>query len=235
MVSPPIDMDYLIGSNNLDSHFRDTHVLILAKAYMFSSDNVNIRYWEKLFIKAIKLGLDVHDGGDGVSPLLHILHATIDLPSAHSELRKKRPRWGDPLVLPHIQTQAMRTRLKNWLSLLQRVGVDLLLYGQEERRLLADVQTTCEHPWIWSGRLQDCRVISEEIMVENPDFSYDKHNMAALFTFTYGAEPDDWELWLCHPGDRYAGPFWRMVEEPSKVKVVEHHVERRMPGGWLED
>ena len=94
---------------------------------MFSSDNVNIRYWEKLFIKAIKLGLDVHDGGDGVSPLLHILHATIDLPSAHSELEKKRPRWGDPLVLPHIQTQAMRTRLKNWLSLLQRAGVDLLL------------------------------------------------------------------------------------------------------------
>ena len=72
-------------------------------------------------------------------------------------------------------------------------------------------------------------------MAENPDFSYDKHNMAALFTFTYGTEPDDWELWLCHPGDRYAGPFWRTVEEPSQVEVVEHRVERRVPGSWLED
>jgi hypothetical protein len=234
MVSPPVDMDDLIRSNSFDSHFRDTHVLVLAKAYMFSSDDVDIRYWEKLFIKAVKLGLGVHDGGDGVSPLLHILHAIIDLPSAHSELRNKRPRRKDPLVLPHIQMQAMRTRLQNWLSLLQRAGVDLFLYGQEERRLLAEVQSTCEHPWIWSGQLQDCRMISEELMVANPEFSYDKHNMAALFTFDYGPDPDDWKLWLCHPGDRYAGPFWSMVEGPSHVEV-EHHVETHVPGSWLED
>jgi len=235
MISPPVDMDSLIKLNNYDSHFKDTHVLLLARAYIFSDDDVNVQYWERLFIQAVKLGLDVHDGGDGVSPLLHLLHSTIDMPSAHSQLRHTPPRWRDPAVSLRIQLQTMQTRLWKWLLLLQLAGVDLLLYGQEERRLLADVQETCEHPWIWPGKLQDCRVISEELLAANPDYSYDKHNMAALFTFTYGPDPDDWELWLCHPGDRYAGPFWRLFEKPSQVEVVEQQVEKGIPGSWLDD
>lgn len=235
MVHPPVDMDCLIRSNNYDGHFKDTHVLLLAKAYTFSRDDVNVHYWKRLLIQAIKLGLDVHNGGDGLSPLLHLLHSAIAHPSAHSELRNKEPRWKDPPVLLRIQLKTMQTRLKNWLSLLQHAGVDLLLYGKEERRLLADAQAVCEHPWIWPGQLQGCRIISEELMVAHPEFSYDQHNMVALFTFTYGADPDDWELWLCHPGDRYAGPFWNMVEGISQVEVVEDRNENWVPGSWRDD
>jgi hypothetical protein len=220
MAFPPVHMNYLIQHKNFDEEFEDTHVKVLAQAYTLSSDEGDLEYWEGLIIKAVELGLDLHDGGDGVSPLLNLLHIIINT---------------CPMVSTRRQVQTMHKRLKNWLSLLQRAGVDLSLYGQEECRLLADLQYTCEHPWLWSGKLRDQRSISEELMAANPEFSFDVHNTVAVFTFTYGPSPDDWKLWFCHPGDRYAGPFWRMIEEESLLEGVEHPVGSHVPGAWQDD
>jgi hypothetical protein len=220
MASPPVPMDYLIQNKNFDEDFEDTHIKILAQAYTLSSDGADVKYWEGLIIKAVELGLDLHDGGDGVSPLLNLLHVIINL----------------PMVSTRRQVQTMHKRLKNWLSVLQRAGVDLDLYGQEECRLLADLQYTCEHPWLWCGKLQDRRSISEELLAANPDFSFDVHNTVSVFTFTYGANPDDWKLWFYHPGDRYAGPFWRMIEEESLLEVEERPGGGSyVPGAWHDD
>lgn len=45
-----------------------------------------------------------------------------------------------------------------------------------------------------------------------------------LYGFTYGSRAQDWKLCFEHPGDRYAGIFWDMIEHP----------ERKLPGAWYE-
>jgi hypothetical protein len=219
MASPPVHMDRLIQHKNFDEDFEDTHVTVLAQAYTLSNDRADVELWEGLIIKAVELGLDLHDGGDGVSPLLNLLHVTINF----------------PMVSTRHQVQTMHKRLKNWLSVLQRAVVDLSLYGQEECRLLANLQYTCEHHWLWCGRSQVWRSISEELISADPKFSFHVHNTVAVFTFTCGPNPDDWKLWFCHRGDRYAGIFWRMVEGESLLEVVEYPGWSHVPGAWQDD
>lgn len=86
--------------------------------------------------------------------------------------------------------------LFEWLTGLEKWGIDLEKYGERERPL-------------WP-RLSDER--GDEI------------NNGTCYGFGYGPCVRDWKLFYEHPGDRYAGVFWDMIEHP----------ERMIPGSFME-
>ena len=46
-----------------------------------------------------------------------------------------------------------------------------------------------------------------------------------ILGFVYGASISNWHVFVEHPGDRYAGIFWGLVENP----------EKSVPGAWIEE
>ena len=117
----------------------------------------------------------------------------------------------------------MGARLHAWLTLLKSTGVDLQIYGQEEWNRFQAVRRDCERPWDWWHGVgaHQCEDNPNQYL---PKYKYDP----TLTAFTYGREVSDWKLWLLHPGDEYAGQFWRLIEQNG---IYCRHV----PGGWVED
>lgn len=170
--------------------------------------------WEQLIDAALAHGYDFHGNGSGrgdASPLLCLLHDSSRTFQTAEVL------------------QGIKESLQVWLTLLRRKGVDLCTYGQEEKRHFQKIRQTCERPWdSWHGmQRHDCAQSAEKKLCWD-DRRLDTE--ATLLTFCYGAEPSDWEIWLMHPGDQYAGYFWRMVEQEQDRDRLQ-----RMPGGWVED
>lgn len=180
------------------------HALALAYTTCRTQDDAqsvkSAHMWEDLLTAAVGLGLSLHGPSDRVSPLLKLLHTR---PVCH-------PDEGPP--------RDMEARLRAWVTALQRWGVELYTYGQEERRRFLDIRRRCEQPWSHGVEEHKC----DNKLFEWWDFE------PTLFAFSYGTQPSDWELWLVHPGDQYAGHFWQMVEEGNR------DIPQSMPGGWIE-
>lgn len=101
-----------------------------------------------------------------------------------------------------------------WLNLLESIGIDLTAYGQEERRLFQLLRHVngCDRSWDWWHQLG-----------------------ADLFGFSYGAAISDWRMFWVHPGDQYAGQFWRMVESDSFGEKEAGCCLQHVPGSWIEN
>jgi hypothetical protein len=199
------DTTYLLKYRNL--HVGTTQLSSLALAYITSAfhgpDSAsNKRRLQELLVGWIELGHDLHGSSDGISPLISVLHYY---------------RYTVPCV------SGMEARLNDWLTLLKNTGVDLRLYGQEEWHRFQALRRNCDRPWDWGHGVEAHRC--EE---DSYDIFGRSESLPALATFTYGEEVSDWKLWVLHPGDEYAGKFWRLIEQNG---IYDRHV----PGGWVED
>jgi hypothetical protein len=97
-----------------------------------------------------------------------------------------------------------------WLEQLSIAGVDLLQYGEREKRLSfhRSEETNNEHIYTWRRKVG--RQTMEETM------------KLRLSTFVYGPSPCDWQFWITEVLDESFAEFWDMVDHP----------ERAMPGAW---
>lgn len=182
------DTSYLLNYGDLN--YTD-NVNILAQAYVtnatrdISYSASNMRILGELVAGAIDLGHDLHEGTDGISPLLRILHAKYE-------------------VLPAKDLEA---RLVAWLSLLKSIGVDLCVYGREEWSRFQALRRDCERPWDWWHGVGAHWCEEVNAIPQHRDFA------PTLTAFTYGEEVSDWKIWMLHHGDQYAGQFWRLIEQ----------------------
>lgn len=87
--------------------------------------------------------------------------------------------------------------IRSWVNALTVAGIDLLEYGAKESSMLMSVH--------------EC--VPMNIFPE-----------LDMLAFKYGPLATDWDLWLQHPGDIFAGMFWQAIEDPS----------RSIPGAWVD-
>lgn len=112
------------------------------------------------------------------------------------------------------QLHAASRFVEFWLSNLKTLGVCLLSYGKEEKRLLEQGLVRKDfyrHSRIKHRSLQGLR-----------DHSY---GLLRLIALEPNKEADQWKLWWCEPTDEFAGDFWAMLERTPP----------RMPGAWGDD
>lgn len=218
------DNTYLVGRRAMESltrhgYERDVMARSLTTAYIVSAVSNyyigmdNARILEEIFVEARTNGLDIHNLDHGeMSPMLRFLHSEPIIKGRHD----------------------METYLSAWLSVLDTLGFDLALYGEVEHRLFKQLRRRyqCERPWdLWHGtNLHSCY-----------DYSGLEHDWAdcddkrpALFAFSYGAAISDWRVFEVHPGDQYAGQFWRLVEKDGFEMAGTGDNRRYVPGGWVE-
>jgi hypothetical protein len=196
------DTSYLLDYGRFDDRvkFRGLALGYATSAISgFEYSTSNMRTLGELVTRAIDLGYDLHNSTDGISPLIRVIH---DKDRAQSAER-------------------MKARLHAWLTLLKSTGVDLQIYGQEEWNRFQALQRDCERPWDWWHGVgaHQC---------PGRGYFFDSDLDLILIAFAYGREVSDWKLWLLHPGDEYAGQFWRLIEQNG---IYYRHV----PGGWVED
>lgn len=84
-------------------------------------------------------------------------------------------------------TDFLHRMLRAWLSDLQVSSVDLQQYGEQKTALRLRDQLNWTFFWWGLGYIY-------------------------LMNFSYGSQPEDWQLWFSEPSDRYAGQFWAMTE-----------------------
>lgn len=184
----------------------------LAEAYVTSAtrgsgcSTIDTRTLRQLVAEAVNVGMDLHGDPDGISPLLNFLHS-----------RK---------FMVSVTAREIEARLYAWLTLLESVGVDLHLHGQEEWCRFQALRRFCERGWDLGHGFYPHRC---EEVPERPADSDDRkfNNKATLSAFSYGADVSDRKLWTLHRGDHYAGQFWRLIEQNG---IFNRHV----PGGWGE-
>lgn len=106
----------------------------------------------------------------------------------------------------------LRNSIKTWLDQLMSEGIDLVEYGQWEKKILGSDKfrrffqfTSKSSPDIWNT------------------------HVVSLLNFTYGPKRSDWQFWFnIEPEFIHEGcvkDFWDMVENP----------ERQIPGAWNFD
>jgi hypothetical protein len=112
----------------------------------------------------------------------------------------------------HLKTLANRFRIpaRVWLEQLHAAGVDLLKYGEVEKRnnyeKSAEVVADCLYTWRKKNG-QETTSITLKVR---------------LTSFTYGLSPLDWKFWVTEVLDESFSEFWDMVDHP----------ERSIPGAW---
>ncbi|KAL3458369.1 hypothetical protein BJX64DRAFT_279957 [Aspergillus heterothallicus] len=104
--------------------------------------------------------------------------------------------------------------LRNWVSELKAVGVDIEAYGAKENALHKSGRSFMEF-YLHKGALIDI-LSTDEIIEDSLEFR--------VLDFTYGPEPDDWYIWVTNPLDEFAGEFWELVNRQSEI----------MPGTWID-
>ena len=124
----------------------------------------------------------------------------VEAHSQSSDLLHARDAYNDTPFMRFLQVvarQRLASGIRTWIDALQSAGIDLIRYGQIELQCIQ----------------------------QHPDFRSTLLDSYGFITFSYGAEPEDWQLWFLHPGDSFAGSFWESVQEPYMS----------MPGSWVAD
>ncbi|TGO57569.1 hypothetical protein BCON_0064g00390 [Botryotinia convoluta] len=108
--------------------------------------------------------------------------------------------------------QYFQNSIETWLDQIISVGIDLIEYGQ------------------WEKRMQDGNRLYDFISFRRSRYPYTiYHYVVSLLSFTYGPKRSDWQFWFnIEPSfmcSGYLEEFWDMVENP----------ERQMPGAWNFD
>ncbi|OCT54931.1 hypothetical protein CLCR_02790 [Cladophialophora carrionii] len=110
-----------------------------------------------------------------------------------------QPSWAD------LSTQRLTHKLRSWVTEISNAGHDLQQYGKwEHERLVAEGRTfryskSCENDRCLTFRVVD---------------------------FTYGAGPEDWQIWVSLSSDECVGEFWNLL--------ADRESEFCIPGAWPE-
>ncbi|KAF7924400.1 uncharacterized protein EAE98_007451 [Botrytis deweyae] len=108
--------------------------------------------------------------------------------------------------------QCLINSIETWLDQIISEGIDLIEYGQWEKKTRDDGNSL--------------GLIS--VRLSRPRFEYQDYNVS-LLSFIYGPKKSDWQFWFTiEPWCIYKGSFkefWDMVEHP----------ERQIPGAWNFD
>lgn len=94
-----------------------------------------------------------------------------------------------------------------WLRVIRQAGIDLNTYGEYEHQHLVNSN------------------VSQEIMRPLNSTYGCSPSVFRIVGFTYGSEPEDWEVFWNEPTDQFAGHFWRLIEDPPV----------HIPGSWDDD
>jgi len=110
-----------------------------------------------------------------------------------------------PGVYESIPLSYFQVAARLWLYQLKAIGVDLVRFGREEKRL---------H--------RQCKVDTEWDFCE-PETRKDRlFSRQRLLSFTYGSLPRDWIFFMTEAMEWHFREFWDMVDHP----------EHAMPGAW---
>ncbi|THV53833.1 hypothetical protein BGAL_0041g00420 [Botrytis galanthina] len=102
--------------------------------------------------------------------------------------------------------------IKTWLDQLMLEGIDLVEYGQWEKKILGSGQ-----------------ICGSDQFTNRSSADIGNTHIVSLLNFTYGPKRSDWQFWFniepecIHKG--FVKDFWDMVENP----------ERQIPGAWNFD
>lgn len=112
-----------------------------------------------------------------------------------------------------------------WLADLHEAGIDLNLYGKNEK----------EH---FLRRFEDClfegmtyQYSTPELCAITPDnlkLCRSHWYWVRLINFHYGRFPTDWKFWWSEPSDEFAGHFWSLVESGHQEGIMI------VPGAWVD-
>jgi hypothetical protein len=203
-------LSYYGFEESVMAHSLTTAFIVSAVSHWYHIDNAT-RTLEELVIEAQYNGLDIYNlNHREMSPMLLFLH---------SESRVKG-------------RQNMKTYLDAWLTVLDKLGFDLALYGEVESRIFQRLRRKyqCERPWdSWHGtKLHSCYDYSG---LERDWAGWDD-TRPTLFAFSYGAAISDWRVFEVHPGDQHAGQFWQLMEKDGFE--MGGRCRQYVPGGWIE-
>jgi hypothetical protein len=111
-----------------------------------------------------------------------------------------------------------------WLEQLSSAGVDLLQYGDREKRLNFHGSSEANNEYLYSWRRKGGKTTEDTMKPRLGIFDEVTEDIMKLrlSTFTYGPSPCDWQFWVTEVLDESFAEFWDMVDHP----------ERAMPGAW---
>lgn len=105
----------------------------------------------------------------------------------------------------------MARALREWATLVQRQGLDLITYGSSGlEQLKAAKQASTLWSICWCGCI---------------DNGTDGCLELVFWSFSYGARPEDWQLWLTEKTDSFAGEFWDQLQRRDRAAQLALRIE----------
>ncbi len=138
--------------------------------------------------------------GSGYTPLIHILLRSHNF---HDRLTRSQ---RDFQITANFQ---------RWLHILENCNIDLCEYGKMEESILR----------------QDGLRMARSIYYHHAPFrgrhpeELDHKHLWYILGFKFGPNVCDWVVWWNEPTDKFAGDFWKLIDDPPL----------HIPGAWYED
>lgn len=203
--SPEILMEILNFDDMAASKQRLIPNIICGLGNSLVWDSPHIDRFRSLLARMVRIGADLtavyptSDPTRKYTPLLLFMQSFETTKSLHPTFQQKGK--------GHSERKRLRQFMpfNIWISELYNAGVDLTLYGQQEKLLHSRGMVD---PEINISRIRSSILFDTECL--------------RLVSFFYGPIPEDWHAWFSNSRDEYSGEFWDMVDHP----------ERRMPGAW---
>ncbi|KAF7948098.1 uncharacterized protein EAE97_003509 [Botrytis byssoidea] len=96
--------------------------------------------------------------------------------------------------------------LEMWLEFLVKLNVDLNTYGEVESS-----------------------IYKKKRMAQDLDAS-DNFVVECVLGFKYGPRIEDWDVWFTERTDKYAGDFWKLIQNPLQATLANISI----PGEWVD-
>lgn len=162
---------------------------------------------ENFIQQAITIGLDVHAGSTDYTPLTIVLGAFCCF-------------WPDGANVPQFKLHKV---LITWLRLIERAGVNLHEYGQEELRRseLQKFPQTPESMFVYWYK---------DVLEDVPRWTSSWTPLPIALSF--GNRSSDWKVTLLGYAEECSHDFWNSVG--AQVKEASYD-QCLLPGGWVEN
>lgn len=226
-----LGLDNYIPLNSLDLGVRDECGLTLmhglAQKVGEANERGNAREWHNLIRDVVKYVPDIRDlsqcgyfemSSEGVwqtmTPLLMLVRQALSA---------RMSPFRHHVAISSTQSAAVLAGCEKsifaWLSDLYDGGIDLLLYGRNEKQHFRD--PSCLPEGVTNAYFS---MSYEHIWLGKPVYRYH----VRLINFHYGRLPTDWRFWWSEPSDEFAGDFWCLVESDSQEAAMS------VPGAWVD-
>lgn len=220
-----LGLDNGTAQNNLNfrvrTQFSKTFFHGLATKIVRTNEGENLGGWRTLTRDVLRHLADIRDLSQhrdeqrvwkSCSPLLTPLLMLIEV-----GIKEQPAPLGLHRAIRSTRSAAILSRCEKsifaWLSDLYEGGIDLMLYGTNEKEHFRDPK---------------CLPTGLAILYSRPPRFSDTVYRVRLINFQYGRLPTDWKFWWTEPSDRFAGDFWRLVESASRRAAMS------VPGAWVD-